>query len=119
MVQFQSAVKAFIRHHSLDIDPDEIPVSATASGSQAVDEWDMCDNSVRAVGPVQTWLEYHPSGEPDDYLLTARVDDNNKATPGRMLAQQTIRGRLKKTADEADITKPVHPHNVRHSFVKI
>jgi len=183
MAQFQSAAKAFIRHHDLDIDPDEIPVSSPPSGSQAVDERDMFDNSdiqamrdvienprdeclfellldtgqriraiqtlrvkdidvkegvywlntdeeglmgadkvgqkrplLGAVGAVKTWLNYHPTGEPDDYLLTATVD-NNKATPGNMLAQQTMRTRLKKIAEEAGVDKPVNPHNFRHSFV--
>lgn len=183
MAQFQSAAKAFIKHHSLDIDPDDIPVSAPPSGSQAVDERDMFDNSdieamreviensrdeclfelllhtgqriraiqtlrvkdvdvregvywlntdevglkgadkvgrkrplLGAVGAVKKWLDYHPTGEPDDYLLTATVD-NNKATPGNMLAQQTMRARLKKIADKAGVKKPVNPHNFRHSFV--
>lgn len=183
MVQFQSAVKAFVSHHGLTIDPDEIPVSAPSSGSQAVDERDMFDNSdiqamrdvienprdeclfelllhtgqriraiqtlrikdvdvpegvywlntdesglkgadkvgqkrplLGAVGAVKTWLDYHPTGKPDDYLLTATVD-NNKATPGNMLAQQTMRARLKKIADKAGVDKPVNPHNFRHSFV--
>ncbi|MFB6219094.1 MAG: tyrosine-type recombinase/integrase [Halobacteriaceae archaeon] len=69
-----------------------------------------------AVGAVKKWLEYHPTGKSDDYLLTARVD-NNKATPGEMMAQQTLRARLKKIAERADVTKPVNPHNFRHSFV--
>jgi len=183
MAQFQSAAKAFIKHHSLDIDPDDIPVSAPPSGSQAVDERDMFDNSdiqamrdvienprdeclfelllntgqriraiqtlrvkdvdvsegvywlntdedglkgadkvgqkrplLGAVGAVKTWLDYHPTGNADDYLLTATVD-NNKATPGNMLAQQTMRARLRKIAEKADVDKPVNPHNFRHSFV--
>lgn len=183
MAQFQSAVKAFVKHHGMDIDPDEIPVSSPDSGSQAVDERDMFDNSdiqamrnvidnprdeclfelllhtgqriraiqtlrikdvdvqegvywlntdeiglkgadkvgqkrplLGAVGAVKSWLDYHPTGNSDDYLLTATVD-NNKATPGNMLAQQTMRARLKKIADEAGVDKPVNPHNFRHSFV--
>jgi len=183
MAQFQSAVKAFVKHHGLDIDPDDIPVSAPPRGSQAVDERDMFDNSdiqamrdvienardeclfelllntgqriraiqtlrikdidvkegvywlntdeiglkgaekvgqkrplLGAVGAVKTWLDYHPTGNPDDYLLTATVN-NNKATPGNMLAQQTMRTRLKRIADKAGVDKPVNPHNFRHSFV--
>jgi len=183
MGQFQSAVKAFIRHHDLDIDADDIPVSTAPKGSQAVDERDMFDNSdieamrdvidnprdealfelllntgqrVRAIqtlrvkdvdvqegvywlntdadglkgadkvgkkrpllgaaGPVKNWLDYHPTGKPDDYLITATVN-NNKATPGEMMAQQTIRQRLRNIGDKAGINKPVNPHNFRHSFV--
>jgi integrase len=183
MVQFQSASKAFVNHNGLDIDPDDIPVSDTGTGSQAVDERDMFDNSdieamrdvienardeclfelllntgqriraiqtlrikdvdvnegvywlntdeiglkgadkvgkkrplLGAVGAVKKWLEYHPTGNDDDYLITATVN-NNKATPGEMMAQQTMRARLKKIANEADVNKPVNPHNFRHSFV--
>lgn len=183
MVQFQSAIKAFTKHHGLDIDADDIPVTSTPRGSQAVDERDMFDNSdiqdmrdvidntrdeclfelllntgqriraiqtlrikdvdieegvywlntdeaglkgadkvgkkrplLGAIGSVKKWLEYHPTGERDDYLLTATVN-NNKATPGEMVAQQTMRARLKKIAEEAGVDKPVNPHNFRHSFV--
>lgn len=183
MGQFQSAAKAFVRHHGLPIDADDIPVSTAPKGSQAVDERDMFDNSdieamrdvidnprdealfelllntgqrvraiqtlrvkdvdvkegvywlnteaeglkgadkvgrkrplLGAVGPVKSWLDFHPTGKPDDYLITATVN-NNKATPGEMLAQQTIRQRLRKIGEKAGIDKPVNPHNFRHSFV--
>ncbi|MCU4718393.1 tyrosine-type recombinase/integrase [Halapricum hydrolyticum] len=183
MVQFQSAAKAFIRHHKMDLDADDIPVSQPPKGSQSVDERDMFDNSdieamrdvidnprdealfelllntgqrVRAIqtlrvkdvdvkegvywlntdanglkgadkvgkkrpllgaaGPVKNWLDFHPTGNPEDYLITATVN-NNKATPGEQMAQQTIRQRLRKIGEKAGVDKPVNPHNFRHSFV--
>jgi integrase len=65
---------------------------------------------------VYDWLKDHPTGEPDDYLITC-LPTANRGTPGEMLSQSNIRRRLKNIAEEADIDKPPNPHNFRHYFV--
>ena len=67
---------------------------------------------------VYQWLEYHPTGEPDDYLLTPTMTSNG-AEPGEMLSQSTIRYHLRKVADKAGVDKDVHPHIFRHYFTTI
>lgn len=66
---------------------------------------------------VRRWLEYHPTGEPDDYLITPQATGGGE--PGGMISQDTIRYHLKKIADKADVDKDVHPHIFRHYFTTI
>lgn len=66
--------------------------------------------------PVKDWLDFHPTGEPDDYLITGEKD-HHRVVPGEQLSQSTIRYTLRKIADEADVDKPPNPHNFRHYFV--
>lgn len=66
---------------------------------------------------VRQLLDYHPTGEPDDYLITPKATGGG--TPGTMLSQDTIRYHLKKIADEAGVSKNVHPHIFRHYFTTI
>jgi len=65
---------------------------------------------------VYDWLKDHPTGKPDDYLITC-LPTANRGTPGEMLSQSNIRRRLKDIAEEAGIDKPPNPHNFRHYFV--
>jgi len=65
---------------------------------------------------VYDWLKDHPTGEPDDYLITC-LPTAQRGTPGEKLSQSTIRERLKKLADDAGVDKPPNPHNFRHYFV--
>lgn len=66
---------------------------------------------------IRRWLDYHPTKEPDDYLITPKATGGG--TPGEMMTQDTIRYHLKKIADKAGIEKDVHPHIFRHYFTTI
>jgi integrase len=65
---------------------------------------------------VYDWLKDHPTGKPEDYLITC-LPSSNRGTAGEQLSQSTIRRRLKQIADRADVSKPPNPHNFRHHFV--
>lgn len=66
---------------------------------------------------VKRWLDYHPTGDPDDYLITPKATGGGE--PGGMITQDTIRYHLRKIADNADVDKDVHPHIFRHYFTTI
>jgi len=66
---------------------------------------------------VRRWLDYHPTGEPDDYLITPQATGGGE--PGGMLTQDTIRYHLEKFAEKGKIEKDVHPHIFRHYFTTI
>lgn len=66
---------------------------------------------------VRRWVEYHPTGEPGDYLITPKPTGGGN--PGTMLSQDTIRYHLRKIANKADVEKDVHPHIFRHYFTTI
>ncbi|AGN01154.1 integrase family protein [Salinarchaeum sp. Harcht-Bsk1] len=65
---------------------------------------------------VYDWLKDHPTGEPDDYLITC-LPTAARGTPGDKLSQSNIRDRLRGIADDAGVDKPPNPHNFRHYFV--
>jgi len=70
-----------------------------------------------AVGPVKEWLQYHPTNEPDDYLLTVTHDNNPSAEFGEMIHRGQLNRRLKVIGERADVDKPMNAHNFRHHFV--
>lgn len=62
-----------------------------------------------SVSYLNNWLAVHPSGESDDPLWS-KIHSPEGITYNYV--RQKI---LQKTADEADIEKPVNPHHYRHS----
>jgi integrase len=66
---------------------------------------------------VRRWLDYHPTKEPDDYLITPKATGGGE--PGGMITQDTLRYHLRKIADKAGVDKDVHPHIFRHYFTTI
>lgn len=66
---------------------------------------------------VRRWLDYHPTKESDDYLITPKATGGGE--PGGMITQDTIRYHLRKVADKAGVDKDVHPHIFRHYFTTI
>jgi len=67
---------------------------------------------------VYDWLQYHPTGEPEDYLITGRPS-SAKSDPGGMLHQTTFGRILKGIANEAEVSKKPNPHQFRHFFVTV
>lgn len=65
---------------------------------------------------VMDWVDMHPSDDPDAYLIT-HLPSYTRANPGQMLGKDRIRVTLREIAERAGVTKPVNPHNFRHSFV--
>lgn len=65
---------------------------------------------------VLDMLEYHPTGNEDDPLLTV-LQSASRGTPGDEWSQATMRYTLKKLAERAGVDKPVNPHAFRHFFV--
>jgi len=73
-----------------------------------------------AKAAVRRYMDYHPCpNDPDAYLLTNIHNHNPDTEPGDMLHRGTLRRRLKKIGENAEISKPVNPHNFRHYFVTI
>jgi integrase len=66
---------------------------------------------------VSEWISMHPTGKPDDYLITCVMD--NRSEFGDRLGGDAIRRQLRRIADRAGIDKPVNPHSFRHYFVTV
>ncbi len=74
-----------------------------------------------ALQSVRDWKRQHPTGEPDDYLITHKTRQTNRdnARVGDKLDPSTIYRQLQRIGDSAGVNKPVNAHNFRHYFVTV
>lgn len=75
-----------------------------------------------AKGPVREWLGYHPTGDPDHYLITGqpRFGEPNPTTPVHGSTIRRVLSRLAEDTGNPEIQrKPTHPHMMRHTFVTV
>jgi integrase len=71
-----------------------------------------------ATSAVREWMNHHPTGEPEDYLITT-LPSATRGNEGDYLSAPAIRDRLKRIGEEAEINKPINAHNFRHYFVTV
>lgn len=74
-----------------------------------------------ATKSVREWKRQHPTGDPDDYLITHKHKQTNRdgTRVGDKLDPSTVYRQLKRIGDAAGVEKPVNAHNFRHVFVTI
>lgn len=106
-----------------DVAPEDGPsgrywLNTDADGLKGADERNGGRPLLGAKTAVRDWLKYHPTGEDDHYLLTAKPKWN-KTDPTVPVTNETPRRVLSNLKDETGIDKPLHPHAVRHNFVTI
>lgn len=70
-----------------------------------------------AANAVRDWLDKHPTGDRDDYLITSLPSARNINGKGEYLSSPAIHNRLKRITNKADVDKPANAHNFRHFFV--
>ena len=70
---------------------------------------------------VRDWKRQHPTGNPEDYLITHKHDQTNRddVRIGDKLNPSTVYRQLKRIGDAAGVNKPVNAHNFRHYFVTV
>lgn len=70
---------------------------------------------------VREWKRQHPTGDPEDYLITHKHSQTNRegTIVGEKLDASTVYRQLKRIGDAAGVEKPVNAHNFRHVFVTI
>ncbi|RQG89175.1 integrase [Natrarchaeobius halalkaliphilus] len=73
-----------------------------------------------AKATVQDWINnYHPDpSNPENYLITARPG-YSRPDPTKPVSGETIRQVMLKVKEKTNITKPMHPHAMRHNHVTI
>lgn len=70
---------------------------------------------------VRDWKRQHPTGNPDDYLITHKHSQDNRegVRAGDKLDPSTVYRQLQRIGDAAGVDKPVNAHNFRHYFVTV
>lgn len=107
-----------------DVDPDagasgKYQLNDTVEGLKGADKTATTRPLLGAQKSVREWLRAHPTGDPDDYLLTSLPNATAPGglTPGDSLDRSSIHVRLSRIADTAGVKKDVNPHAFRHFFV--
>jgi len=74
-----------------------------------------------AQNSVRDWKRQHPTGDPNDYLITHKHKQTNRegVNPGEKLNPSTVYRQLQRIGDAVDVDKPVNAHNFRHYFVTV
>lgn len=109
-----------------DVDPDagatgRFRLNAEADGLKGAAEVQEKRPLLGAKRAVKDWMQYHPTKDPDDYLVTV-LPSANRGTPGDTLSQTTMRRTMRKIAEQAGIDDPKRAsnvHNFRHHFVTV
>lgn len=106
-----------------DIDLDRGATGAyrhnpNAEGLKGANETGTWRPLLAAQNAVREWLEYHPSDDPDAYLITQRPAWSRDSGES-MLNQYTINRILRGIAEDAGVTKPSNAHNFRHTFTTV
>lgn len=68
---------------------------------------------------VRDWKRQHPTGEPDDNLITCKngQETRDEVTAGARISNSAVHRVLSRIGDKAGVDKPVNAHNFRHYFV--
>lgn len=89
-----------------------------AEGLKGADETGTWRPLLGAQNAVREWLEYHPSEDPEAYLITQRPAWSRDSGE-TMLTQYTINRILRGIAEDAGVSKPANAHNFRHTFTTV
>lgn len=105
-----------------DVDPEEgIWFMPDAEGLKGAEKVGKKRPLLGARKSVQEWTQMHPTGDRDDYLITAMPHGPNGDVGGQ-ISRQTIARRVRQAAERAGIDTdetPVNPHAFRHFFVTV
>jgi integrase len=120
MVNTGQRVRAIQTLRIKDVDTEEgvFYLNTDADGLKGADKSGRKRPLLGAKRPVYDWLQFHPTGEPDDFLITARPSAN-RGRHGEQLHQTSINRILKNIATEAGVEKPKNAHQFRHFFVTV
>lgn len=106
-----------IKH--IDIQDGTYKLNGEASGLKGADENANRRPLLLAEPSVRNWLDLHPAKDDGEaYLITAkpRYSDTDPYEPASHDVFTYLMDKLK---DETGISKPIHPHALRHNFVTI
>lgn len=112
-----------LRVKDVDLEAGEWSFNTTAEGLKNIERPGEPRPLNQAYRAVRDWLDFHPTNNPDDYLITARpgaskLDATTPITKETIrYAMQSLKKKTAKRDDVATVDKPAHPHMMRHNFV--
>lgn len=107
-----------LRRKDIDLGDEVYYYNTEADGLKNVTMVNAPRPLLGAVASVRDWLKYHPSDDPDAYLITGKPAWND-VDPFQPVGQSTVARVMRQIKEDAEIDKPLHPHMIRHNFVSI
>lgn len=115
-----------LRLKDIDLDEGVYYLNTDEAGLKGADKTGKKRPLLGAEAAVRDWIDCHPTGNAEDYLITALPSATRTNGAGEYLSLPAIRHRLWTIADRADVYdretkegKPPNPHNFRHYFVTV
>jgi len=108
-----------LRLKDIDLEENAYYLNTDELGLKGADKTGKKRPLLGAENAVRDWIDKHPTGERDDYLITPLPSASNTKGDGDYLSAPAIRYRLKKLVERAEIDKPYNPHQFRHYFVTV
>jgi integrase len=109
-----------LRLKDIDLDQGTYYLNTDEGGLKGAEKVGKKRPLLGAENAVRDWMDKHPTGDRDDYLLTPLPSaTNTSGEAGEYLSFPSIRSRLNTLAERAEIDKPANPHNFRHAFVTV
>lgn len=115
-----------LRLKDIDLDDGVYYLNTDEAGLKGADKTGKKRPLLGAEAAVRNWIDCHPTGNPDDYLITALPSATRTNGDGEYLSLPAIRHRLWTIAERADVYdketgegKSPNPHNFRHYFVTV
>lgn len=116
--QRREAVRT-LRLKDVDVQDGTYRLNPTVDGLKGATDRNGNRPLLGAKGAIQNWLEYHPdTSDPENYLITARPS-YSAVDPSEPVSGETIRKVMANIKEDTSISKPMHPHAMRHNFVTI
>jgi len=108
-----------LRIRDIDLDKKVYYYNTEEGGLKGANEVGQKRPLLGAVGSIREWLRYHPDSEnPDAHLITQKPRYTNP-DPENPVSRETLAYSMSQLKEKADISKPMHPHAIRHNFVTI
>jgi len=107
-----------LRVKDIDMDNSRYYFNTDADGLKGISRPEEPRPLLGAEAAVRDWLRYHPTNDPEHYLLTTRPS-HGRTEPSKMLAASTVYRTMKNVKQQTGIEKPLHPHAARHNFVSV
>ncbi|WP_080507154.1 MULTISPECIES: site-specific integrase [Halorubrum] len=106
-----------LRIKDIDLEEGAYYLNTDADGLKGADDVGRKRPLLGAENAVRDWIDKHPTGERDDYLITPLPSARNISGKGEYLSTPAIHNRLSTIVERAGVEKPSNAHNFRHLFV--
>ena len=108
-----------LRIKDIDLENNIYYLNTDEGGLKGADKTGSKRPLLGATKAVREWIKHHPTGEPEDYLITSLPSATNTKAKGQYLSTPAIWDRLRRIVDKAEVDKPANAHNFRHYFVTV